>query len=77
MERIKTKRINPEIENLRVRVSNAVGKLPRGWKNKFFEKHPEFDNNKGIALLNRVIYLTSTDIAITEKIEELVEDLAN
>jgi hypothetical protein len=69
---LRTAAINP-IEELKKRISVLKPNLPANYRTIFFEENPQYDNHKGVALLNNVLYLKSTDVFITDALEEIVE----
>jgi hypothetical protein len=48
--------------------------LPKGYKTTLFENYPEYNTAKGSALVNNVLRLNSTDMRITEILEQLAAD---
>jgi len=65
-----------KIIELRARVVLLKPKLTsiKGWKGKFINKFPEYDNLYGIGLLNNVIACRSTDEALIDKLDQLVQE---
>lgn len=48
--------------------------LPKKWRLRFVELHPEYDSLAGGTLLNNVYNLRSTDLGVTELLEVLVAE---
>lgn len=73
MNKLQFKRKNPT-QDARDRVEKAVEHFPRFWRDRFLEKHPEYNNRKGLNLLRNVYGLRTADATLTELFEELAEE---
>ncbi len=58
---------------LKERLKRILRTLPENWKTILFEKHPEYNNYKGVTLIANIIYFRSSDATLTQ----ILEDIAN
>lgn len=72
-EEIKIERQNPT-DIYKQRVAAIKNKLPRKWRQLFLNKHPEYDNDFGLNLLNNVYKCQTADVLITKEMERISND---
>jgi len=58
----------------KVRVQKIRARLPKNIRSIVCEKHPEYNCLKGIALLNNVLTMKSSDVYLTEILEDIAQD---
>jgi hypothetical protein len=77
MQRNKPPKFNPEVAKLKERVKVVRTKLPKGYRDIFFETYPQYNSYRGAQLVNNVLVGQATDITVTELLEDLAEKLQN
>ncbi len=61
-------------EILKNRVEFCKKKLPNNWRQQIIVIAPEYDSLKGARLMDNVFKLRSSDLRLTELIEQIAED---
>ncbi len=61
-------------DNLRNRIKQIKYHLPKNYSKMLRQKYPEYQTSEGINLVKNVVGLRSTDVKITEILEEIVTE---
>ena len=64
-------------EILKNRIRVCKKKLPNNWRQLIIILAPEYDSLKGARLMDNVFKLRSSDLRLTELIEQIVENYAD
>jgi hypothetical protein len=59
------------------RIKAVKPKLKKGFKQKFFEKHPDYNNSQGVNLLNNVLTCRSSCVKLTQLLEDFANSIEN
>ncbi len=62
-------------ELLKNRIKSCKGFLPNNWRQQIINIAPEYDSLKGARLMDNVFKLRSSDLRLTELIEEIVKSV--
>lgn len=74
MEKVqKFERVNPTLVT-RQRVKEIRDSLPKTWRKVFISKYPEYNNHEGLTLIKNVHLLRTTDLRVTEILEEIAQE---
>ena len=73
MPQIDLKKTSEILKN-RIKVCKTV--LPNNWRQQIIVLAPEYDSLKGARLMDNVFKLRSSDLRLTELIEQIAADLA-
>lgn len=66
-------RVSPRDEYLEKMVKIREG-LPKDWRERVKEKHPEYDSSEGYNLLSRVYSLQTADAKLTPILAEIAKE---
>ena len=68
-----TLRVKP-IDHLKEKVKTIKEKLPKNFRSILLEKYPEYNTISGGTLVTNVMRFRSSDVLLTERLEEIVRE---